>query len=368
MKFSGNAQSVLEGINIVTRALASKSIKPIFDGVLVEGNNNNLSMTCSDGQFSIRWTGNATVEESGTTIIPGRLFSELIRKIPNVPTSIKTDDKTALITYGKSRSRLSVISGEYPQPDVITNPESVTIPASALRDMINHIISSVATDQSRIILTGGLLDISPDTINMVSLDGFRLAAKHYAQENDIHADRVRAIIPRKTLMELSRILPADDSPVFIDIGSGKIRITFGNVQITSVLIAGEYMDYEKIIPQTFASSIRTSKQELSDAIDRASLMAREGKNNLIRMDISDNGVTISARAETGNVEESVECLQNGNDITIAFNSNYLVDALKNLPGDNVTMKFNSTVSPAIFSPDSGNDWLYLILPVRVQND
>lgn len=363
MKFTGNTHDIMDGLAIVTRALASKPTKQIFEGVHVQCDGNTLSLTCSDGTMSIRWTGSVAVQEEGEAIIPGKLFSELMRKLPNTTATITTDDHAATITYNKSRSKLSVISGTYPETHPITHSTAVTLPATALKDLITHILPAIATDTARLILTGGLFEVAPDQITAVALDGFRLALKRYSTSTPV-SDRVRAVVPRKTLSELSRILPVSDDPVTLCISDDAIQIDVGSALITSTLLAGEYIDYSKIIPQTFATCIRTDAPTFADTLDRACLMAREGKNNLVRLSIADGSITVSSQSETGSVDEVIDCEQQGNNLTIAFNSAYLSEAVRNIPGDTLTVNFNSHTTPAVLIPESGNDWFFLILPVR----
>lgn len=363
MKFTGNTHDIMDGLNAVTRALLSKPTKQIFEGVHVECDGDTLSLTCSDGTLSVNWTGNVTVQEPGEAIIQGKLFSELMRKQKNDTTTISADSKSATITCGKSRSRLSVIAGEYPEARTVDNATTFSIHAIAFKDLISHIIPAIATDNSRIILTGGLLEVSHDSITAVALDGFRLALKRYQQDTDT-PDKIRAVVPRKTLSEISRILPNDDTPVSVSVSTDAIRITVGSTQITSVLLSGEYLDYSRLIPDYFATRVRIKTSDLSDAIDRAGLLAREGKNNLVRLDVHDNTISVSSRSDTGNIDEEIDCVQIGNDISIAFNSAYLSEAVRNVPGDTASLNFNSPTTPATISPIDGNDWIFLVLPVR----
>lgn len=365
MKFTGNTQEIMEGISIVTRALSPKPAKPVYEGVLVECDDNTIRITCSDGQFSIRWTGNVTVQDPGSAIIQGRLFSDLMRKLPNTSTTITTDDKSATVTYNKSRSRLATIPGQYPQHSELDNPTTFTIPSTTLRDLILHVIPAISSDSTRLILTGALLEVTPSHITMVSLDGFRLALKHSRQQTNLNGlNPIRAVIPRKALVELSKLLPNTPDPVTLTLNQSAISVTIGATQLTSSLLAGEFLDYSRLIPESFSTSILISKPDLQDSIERASLMAREGKSNLIRLEVANDSVAISSRADTGTIYEEVPCNQQGENITISFNSSYIADSIRNSPDDTISISFNSPTSPAVISPQSSRDWLYLVLPVR----
>jgi len=144
-----------------------------------------------------------------------------------------------------------------------------------------------------------------------------------------------------------------------------MQCTFGNIRLSSVLLAGEYIDYRRILPGEFKTVAKASRTEVSDAIDRASLMAREGKNNLIKMSFHENSLRVSSNAEMGDVEEELEAVLNGENIDIAFNSKYIVDVIRNVEDEDLYMHFNTSVSPCVVTPISGEEYLYLILPVRV---
>ena len=162
-----------------------------------------------------------------------------------------------------------------------------------------------------------------------------------------------------------KILPDDDAFCSLLIDKGRMQCTFGNIRLSSVLLAGEYIDYRRILPSDFKTEALASKTNVQDAIERASLMAREGKNNLIKMSFRDDILKISSNAELGDVEEEMETSLNGDPIDIAFNARYITDVIRNVPDEDLCMKFNSNVSPCVVVPQRGDDYLYLILPVRV---
>lgn len=365
MKFSINTTDLLDGISTAARALPSKSVKPVYDGACVTCEGNTISILCSDGQLSVRWTGTASVTEEGTSTIPGKLFADLIRKLPAGNVTITTDSRSASVSCGKSRSRLAVIPGDFPPDGAVENGITLSLPAIALKDLILHVFPAIAVDESRPILTGALMEVTPERMTMVALDGFRLALKHHTQDFNLNGkDHVRAVIPRKTLSDLSKILPNSDDPVSISLSDSAISVSVGPSQVTSTLICGEYINYAKIIPEGYTSSILVRRDDLQNAIERASLMARDGKNNLVKLDIRDNTVSVSSQSDTGNISEDVDCDHQGNPITIAFNAAYITDAIRNAPDDTVSIRFTSPLSPAIIYPQGSPDWLFLVLPVR----
>lgn len=366
MKLTIESKSLLEGMNIVTRALASKPAQPILDGVYLVTENGHVTLTCSDGSFSIRWRGDCQTEEDGTAIMPGKLFAELVRKLPAGDVHLNTDGNSVAIRCQKSRSKLSVIAGnEYPDVAEVEGYE-VSIPQAKLKDMINHVSFAIATDESRLILTGGLVEITPDEMRMVALDGFRLAMQKAAGTYAIPdgQDNVSAVIPGRVLNEMSKVMNSTDEDCTMTLGKGRMMCRFGAIEMVCSLLAGEYIDYRRILPDTFKTEVNADVTALSDAIDRASLMAREGKNNLIKLSFTEDAVKIRSNAEMGAVEEEMEVLLHGDDIDIAFNSNYIRDMLKNMDGEQVVFKFNAPTAPCIAVPKDNTNCVQLLLPVR----
>ena len=369
MKFSMNSQDLLEGLTIVTRALAARAPKQILEGVMITASQDRVYMTCSDGSLTIQYSNAASISEEGKTVLPGRLFTELIRKMPVGEISISvTDDHSAVIRCMRNRSSISVMNYiEYPELQTLKGGYLVRIPQNRLKDMISHVTFAVATDENRQILTGSLLEVSHSEARMVALDGFRLSMQKVFQPFALPegVDLVSSVIPGKVLTELSRILPDDDAFCDISLDSRRMYCSFGNIELSCGLLNGEYIDYRRILPTSFKSEVRAAKTDMEEAIDRAGLMAREGKNNLIRMSVRKNSLKISSNAEMGNVEEEVEAKLNGEELDIAFNARYLADVIRNVTDEEIIMRFNTPVSPCVIVPQSGENYLFLILPVRV---
>lgn len=369
MIFSMNSQDLLEGLNTVTRALSARPAKQILEGVLINASDNRVQLTCSDGSLIIEYTNAADIQEEGVAVLPGRLFNEMIRKMPGGTVNVSvTDNRTAVIRCMKNRSTLSVMSAsEYPENNKMNSGSVIKIPQNKLKDMISHVVFAIATDESRQILTGCLLEVSRTEARLVALDGFRMALQKVFQPFELPegTDMVKAIIPGKVLNELSRILPDDEAFCTMLVEKGKMQCTFGNIRLSTVLLAGEYVDYRRILPSEFKTEAMADRNTVEEAIDRASLMAREGKNNLIRMSFKSDILKITSNAELGNVEEEMDTSLIGDPIEIAFNAKYIIDVIRNVSGDKLCMKFNSNVSPCVVVPQSGDSFTYLILPVRV---
>ncbi len=369
MKFIMNTQDMIEGLNTVTRALSARPAKQILEGVLFSAKDGRVTMTCSDGSLVIEYMNASDISEEGETVLPGRMITELIRKMPSGSVLIQAEDgRSASIRCMKNRSTLAVMDPmEYPTVNRMIQGIKVKIPQKKLKDMISHVSFAIASDESRPILTGCLLEISRTEARLVALDGFRLALQKLFQPFELPEgmDMISAIIPGKVINELARILPDDDAFCTMMLEAGRVEFSFGNICLYSTLLSGEYIDYRRIIPSQFTVEALAEKSAVQDAIDRASLMAREGKNNMIKMSFRKNVLKITSNAEMGNVEEEMEISLNGQDLDIAFNARYIIDVIRNVTDDHLCMRFNSSVAPCVVVPQQGDQYLYLVLPVRV---
>ena len=369
MQFTVNVQDLLDGLNTVTRALALRAAKQILEGVMIEAFEDEIKISCTDGSLCISSVIQARIKEEGRAVLPGRLFTDLVRKLPAGEASIKVNERySAQVNCNQSRFTLSGMNPEeYPDLPQVTGSVSLKLQQNILRDMISRVVFAIAVDESRQILTGCLLEAHSDRLLLVALDGYRMAIQRKFQPVEMPAgtECFKAIIPGKVMAELGKLLPEEDTFCTLSFDRNRMRVEFGNSTLYSVLLAGEYIDYNKILPTAFQTEVLVDKDQLQSALDRASLMAREGKNNLVRMSLSDEKMTITSNAELGDVYEEMNCILKGDSLNIAFNAKYINDVIRNIGQDELCMKFNSSISPCVFTPKEGDDFLYLILPVRV---
>lgn len=365
------AHDLLEGLNYVTRAIAARPSKPVLEGVMVETIEDAVLLTCTDGSLTIRTKIDCQVEKSGQTVMPGKILTELVRKLPDGMVNISVNDKNvAVIKCLSSRTSLSCMAPmDFPLMLSVENGHEIALPQNAFKDMIQRVIFAIATDESRQILTGCLLEIMPSEARLIALDGFRLAMQRYTEAFTFHfpddINKVQAVIPGKVLNEMSKMLPDDDAPVKLTFDKSRLFAEFGKVSVSSVLLAGEYINYKQILPIDWKTRIKVNRNDLSNAIDRASLMAREGKNNLLKLHLTEEDMTITSNAELGDVQETLPIDIDGNGMDIAFNARYLTDVIRNISDEELSMRFNSNVSPCVICPPEGEKYTYLVLPVRV---
>lgn len=372
MHFRVQTDEMNYGLGMVVRAIAPRPVKQAYDGVMIETDETGLILTCTDGEISIKARVNAIIDEEGCALLPARLFAEMMRKQPAGEVDVRVDAqmRAAIRSRGSNTSMACMAAEDFPDIRDITAENHVSLPCRRLRDAIGRVQFAVSTDESRKILTGILMEVYPQQTLLVGLDGFRLALQRIAAENALPPTGGKAmlhiVVPGKVLGEVSKMLPDSDDNVEIVFNSSHAMYQFGNVKVYATLLTGEFIDYQKILPATWTTEVVVMRSMFSDAIDRCSLMAREGKNNMIYLKMLPEGrMELTANADRGDVHEELEIGIEGNELSIAFNARYLTDIIHNIDGERICMCFNSNVSPCMIKPVEGNEYTFLVLPVRI---
>ncbi|MFT9497284.1 DNA polymerase III subunit beta [Anaerosolibacter sp.] len=365
MKFICSQKNLSASINIVQKAVSTKTTLPILRGILIEACDQKLKLVGTDLEVGIEHYIDADILSEGSIVISSRLLGDIIRKFPDADVEVEVDE-TNTMTIKCANSEFTLIgqpSVEFPELPAVEEENTYEIPQDLLKNMIRQTAFATALDETRPILTGVLMEIQEGIINMVALDGYRLSLR----QGNIKADfNNKAVIPGKTLNEIHRILSEEENAkVDIFFTDKHVLFQMANVRVISRLLEGEFINYKQIIPKDFKSRVKVKTRDLLDSIERASLLAREGKNNLIKFSVKDEMMTITSNAEIGRVYENLRIELEGEDIDIGFNSKYFLDALKILDSDEIYLDFTTNVSPCIIKPTDTNNYTYLVLPVRL---
>lgn len=364
MKFNIDQKELSQGIGIVQKGISSKTTLPILSGILLKAEGNTLTLTGTDLELGIETSLDCNVIKEGNVVITSRIFGDIIRKLPDLPVEIEVDEKQNVnIKCGRSKFNIQgQTSEEYPRLAEIDEENFFQIPKDLLKNMIRQTIFATAQDETRPILTGALLEIVNGRISLVALDGYRLALKNASVDYD---QDISVVIPSKTLNEVNKILEDDDADVKIVCTESHIIFILSKTIISSRLLEGQFLNYKDIIRNDYKSRVTVDTQSIRDSIERASLLAREGKNNLVKLDISDDKLIITSNSEIGDVYEEIPISLEGDDIEIAFNSKYILDGIKIIDSQEITMDLVSSVNPCIIKPINDDNYTYLILPVRL---
>lgn len=369
MKFTCHQQQLAKGLNTVSKAISNRTTIPALKGILLKADENNqLTLTSSDMDFSIERTIDADVQEPGSVIVMAKLFSEIIRKLPYqvISVSVDEDEKVTITTDTSEFTIVGMAADEFPNIGTMEETSSTLLfDRNLLRSMINKTQFCVSNDESRGIITGLLMELEENSFNMAALDGFRMAV---ARETMKNAQENSLVIHGKIMNEINKILGESDEEeqdITFLLGNKKATIIMDRTRIIMRLLDGEFIKYKDILKTEKNTQIIIDKKALSNAIERASLLAKEGKNNLVILKIEEDVLTIRSTSEEGRVKEQLTMDKRGNDLEIGFNSKYLLDALKVIDDEQVVLDMNTAVTPCILHPIEGNAYEYLILPVRI---
>lgn len=368
MKFTCNQQILSKALNTVLKAVSTRTTIPILKGILIEADESGkIRLAASDLDLSIEKITNASVSEAGSVVVLSRLFSDIIRKLPNEDITVESADENRIIIKS-SKSEFVVVglaADEFPSfGNIEEDAEEILLDKEIFREMIGKTAFSASIDESKGIITGVLTEVNEEKIIMVALDGFRMAI---TRENCKNSANKKFIISAKIMNELGKIIidaESEDNMKLL-IGSKKAMAVFKDTKVIIRLLEGEFIKYNDIIPKEHKIRITVCRTELLDAIERASLLAKEGKNNLVRIKLEDNLLIISSRSEEGNVREECIISKEGDDLEIGFNSKYISDVIKCIDDEEIAMEFNANINPCLVKPLSGDDYEYLILPVRI---
>lgn len=364
MIFICEKQKLQEGISIVQKAITGKSTMSVLEGIYINANKEGLTLIGSDMDVSIESKVEADVMTEGSIVIDAKIFGEIIRKLPNSDIKIETlENDTVQITCEKSVFNVVYMNAdEFPELPQINQDMKVEVPQNILKNMIKGTSFAIAQDETRPILQGVLFEVKDKTLNLVALDGYRLAIRSEYLDSEIDIEKV---IPGKTLNEVSKILEDTNDIVEINFTNNHILFNLNKTRIISRLLEGKYVNYKSLLPQEHKLTVTVKKQDLQNGIERASLMAKDGNNNLIKLDIQDEAVIITSNSQLGKVREEVLINLQGDKIQIAFNSRYLIDVLKNFEEEEVILEMTSSVSPCIIKAKEADNYKYLVLPVRL---
>lgn len=364
MKFICEKQKLQEGISISSKAITGKTTMPILEGIYISTKDNQLKLIGSDMDVSIETMVDADIKEEGSIVIDSRIFGEIIRKLPNSEIIIETlENEIIQITCQKSVFNLVYMNGDdYPELPKINESLSVEVPQNILKSMIRGTSFAIAQDETRPILQGILFEVKDKKLNLVALDGYRLAIRTEFLDND---NDIEVVIPGKTLNEVSRILEDISDIVKITFTDNHILFNLSNTKIISRLLDGKFVNYSSLLPQEYKILLDVKKQELQNCIERASLMAKDSNSNLIKLDIQEENMIITSNSQLGKVREELNINLQGGEIQIAFNSKYLLDVLKNIEDDEVKLEMTSGVSPCVIKCKNTDNSKYLVLPVRL---
>lgn len=368
MRFQVSSTEINHGMSQVSRALLPRATKPAYDGVFIETMEEGVQLTCTNGEMTIRCVVPAIVHEDGCALLPAKLLFELLRKLEgDINFSFEGTQRAMIQSDGSRTNMLCMEAGDFPEISEVVGEYTVKMPQNKLRDAILRVVFAISTDETRRILTGCLMETAAEEIRFVCLDGFRLAMQRVYVSHELPKGKelLSAILPGAIIGEIARMVADSEEEMELRCSATHMMASFGKTKVYCPLIPGEYINYRQILPNTWTTSMRVNRQMIMNAIERAALIAREGNNNLLKLQMDEEGLTILANADRGAAEEKLDIDFEGSPLNIAFNARYLTDVMKNIDTPDMSLRFNTNVSPCVICPVTGNQYTYLVLPVRL---
>ena len=371
MKFICEKDKILKALNSVIKAVASKTTMPILEGILIQTNDNEIKFTTYDLEIGIEYIMEAEVQEQGNTVVNAIMFSEIIRKLPDTEINITLNESNLLVIEceGSLYKLATMNPEEFPELPKINVENSIKIEQNTLKSMIRKTIFAVSMEENRPIFTGCLFQTKGNKLNVVAVDGFRLAWNSTTltdNKNDFSA-----VIPGKTLNEVNKIILDSFDTILIGVSKNQALFEMDNCKIVTRLLDGEFLNYSNVIPQNWETRIRTNRSNLQDCFERISLISASStekeKKYPVKILVDIGKVTISCTNQTGDAKEELYVSTEGKNLEAGFNPKYFLDALKVIEDEEIYVDFGSNISPCVIRPVEEGDYTYMILPIRLKD-
>ena len=366
MKFTCEKALLVSAISVAGRTVAAKSAIPCLEGILLRAGV-GVQLTGFNLETGITVKVGAAVTEAGLCIMPARLFFDIVRKLPDEEVTIEVDDKLQVsIRGGASSFKITAMDAEdYPDLPDVNSERGVSVPQSALREMIGGTIFSVSENQARPIHTGCLMEVRDETITMVAVDSFRLARRTWHSETPIGRE-MKFVVPATGLREVEKILADTDEPAVFTLGDKHILFEIGDATLVCRILEGEFIDWRRVVPTNSTTKLTANVATLMSSIERVSLIVSEKIKSPVRCIFGENTADFRTTNTIGTAHDTCDIAGNGGELEIGFNCRYLLDALRAVPTEEVTLELQNGLSPIVFTPvDDKKYFAYMVLPVRL---
>ena len=367
MEFYCSKNDLVNAVNIVSKAVPSKTTMTILECILINVSNGKILFTSNDTELGIETSIKGEIKDNGVIAIDARLFSDVVRKLPDNIVHISSNDNFVLnISCEKSNFSIAGKDGsEFPYLDDVEKKDFITISQFTLKEVIRQTIFSISQSENNKIMTGELFDINGNKLRVISLDGHRISIRNIELRQDYPS--LKVIIPGKTLIELSKILSGEiEKVVNIYFTDSNAVFEFDNSVVVTRLIEGEYFDVDKMVSNEYATKILIEKKELVSCIERAMLLVRENDRKPVIINISNEEFELEIKSPIGSMDESINIEKEGADLKIGFNPRFILDALRVVDDDKINIYYMNSKAPC-YIKDEGGKYNYMILPINFNN-
>ena len=364
MKLICSKSNLLHGVNIVSKAVPTRTTMAILECILIDASANEIKLTANDMELGIETKIEGEIAERGVIALDAKIFSEIVRKLPDSDVVIETDASfKTTITCEKAKFNIVGKSGDdFSYIPYIERNEAITLSQFTLKEVIRQTIFSIADNDNNKLMTGELFEIEENHLKVVSLDGHRISIRNIELKNNYEHKKV--VVPGKTLQEVSKILPGSaEEDVNMFLTDNHIVFEFDDTTVVSRLIDGEYFKIEQMLSSDYETKVKINKRELLDCIDRATLLVKEGDKKPIIMNVTDGNMELKINSFIGSMNEDIDIVKEGKDILIGFNPKFFIDALRVIDEEEVSLYMVNPKAPCFIKDDEGK-FIYLILPVN----
>ena len=361
MKLICSKSNLLHGVNIVSKAVPTRTTMAILECILIDASANEIKLTANDMELGIETKIEGEIAERGVIALDAKIFSEIVRKLPDSDVVIETDASfKTTITCEKAKFNIVGKSGDdFSYIPYIERNEAITLSQFTLKEVIRQTIFSIADNDNNKLMTGELFE---NHLKVVSLDGHRISIRNIELKNNYEHKKV--VVPGKTLQEVSKILPGSaEEDVNMFLTDNHIVFEFDDTTVVSRLIEGEYFKIEQMLSSDYETKVKINKRELLDCIDRATLLVKEGDKKPIIMNVTDGNMELKINSFIGSMNEDIDIVKDGKDILIGFNPKFFIDALRVIDEEEVSLYMVNPKAPCFIKDDEGK-FIYLILPVN----
>lgn len=367
MKFTVNKSDMTEAVSNIQRAVSSKTSIPALEGILLSASEGSLELCAYDLELGITTVIPSQTAEPGKAVLSAKIFSDIVRKTPDETITVTVDEKN-MATIDSGYSKFSIIgipAEEFPELPKLTDSTRIELPAAVLKSMIRQTVFAVAESDAKPIHQGSLFNIEQGRLDVVSVDGYRLAKR---SEPIDFAEDLSFVVPGKTLNEILKLLKDTDDTVEVSAGRRHILFKIENYTVISSLLEGEFLNYKAAIPPDSKSEVVVRTREAIESVERVSLLITDRLKSPVRCLFADNEIKLLCTTSMGRASDQITAEITGENVEIGFNNRYLLDALRNTECDEVKIQLSGSLSPMKIVPKEGDSFLFLVLPVRLKND
>ena len=374
MKIIFEKDKMIKALNSVTKAVATKTTMPILEGILIQTNNDDIKLTCYDKELGIEYIiKENNVVEQGSIVVNAIMFSEIIRKLHDTNITISINDNNLLVIEceGSVYKLATMNPDDFPQLPEINVENSIELEQNTIKDMIRKTIFAISTEENRPVFTGCLFEVKNNKLNVVAVDGFRLAWK--SKVLNTKTNDFEAVIPGRTLQEINKILADSFDLIKLGISKNQALFEIENCKIVTRLLDGEFLKYSEVIPKKWETRVRVNKNLISNCFERISLISSSSmekeKRYPVKLNVEVGKIKISCTNQTGDAKEEIFTTTEGQDLEAGFNPKFFLDVFRNIDDEEVYINFGTSISPSVIkSIEDDGDYQYMILPVRLKKD